>query len=222
MTAIINQVAPQPLIETWVQGHEPPITELVGNVILIEVIQVNCPGCLLHALPKVIDLHDTYSDQGLKVFGIATAFEHYEHNTVNNLERLLQHGEVQGDPLVQLSKAGFLDGNKLPYKIPFSVAMDQLIKTEVTVNEQSINQLIISQIPDFHQQQWSDDRKQAIYQQAEAYLSNKQFSPQTFEMFQLQGTPSSILIDKHGILREVSFGEVNKIENKIQALLSDK
>ena len=220
MTAIINQPAPQPTVDQWVQGAEPPIIELAGNVILIEVIQVNCPGCLLHALPEVIRLHETYAEQNLKVFAIATAFEHYEHNTVNNLERLLQHGEVQGDPLLQLSKAGFLDNDKLPYEIPFSVAMDKLVKNDTEVNEKTINQFILSQIPDFHQQQWSDERKASIYQQAEAYLNNKQYNALTFESYQLQGTPSSILIDKQGILRQVSFGAVNKLENEIKALLS--
>ena len=221
MTAIINQPAPQPLIEQWVQGGEPPIVELAGSVILIEVIQVNCPGCLLHALPEVIRLHETYSERGLKVFAIATAFEHFEHNTVNNLERLLQHGEVQGDPLLQLSKAGFLEDDKLPYSIPFSVATDQLVKSEIEVNVETINQFILSQIPDFHHKQWSDERKSSIYQQAESYLGNKQYNALTFELFQLQGTPSSILIDKQGILKQVSFGAANHLEHDIHALLAE-
>ena len=219
--AVINQPAPQPEIECWVQGHEPAISELAGQVILIEVIQVNCTGCLLHALPEVIRLHQAYAAKGLKVFIIATAFEHFEHNTLNNLQRLLQHGEVIGDPLMQLCKADFLEGNKLPYDIPLSVAMDKLVANEINVSEAAINQFILSQIPDFHQGDFSDERKQAIYQQAETYLLNKQYSALTFEMYQLQGTPSTILIDKKGLLRQVSFGAVNKLEVDIQKLLKE-
>lgn len=220
-TATINKAAPQPKIECWVQGFEPAISELTDQVILIEVIQVNCPGCFVHALPEILRLHEAYESQGLKVFAIATAFEHFEHNTLNNLQRLLQHGELQGDPLFQLDKAGFLDNRKLPYSIPISVAMDKLVKNENDVDETAINQFIVSQIPDFHQKAWNEERKQSVYQQAEAFLKNKQYHALTFEMYQLQGTPSSILIDKKGILRQVSFAAVNKLEADIQQLLNE-
>ena len=43
MVAIINKPAPQPEIECWVQGAEPAIAELAGQVILIEMIQVINP-----------------------------------------------------------------------------------------------------------------------------------------------------------------------------------
>lgn len=220
-TAIINQLAPQPKLECWVQGHEPALREMLGQVILIEVIQVNCTGCFVHALPETIRLHENYADQGLKVFAIATAFEHFEHNTLNNLQRLLQQSELQGDPLAQLTSADFLIEGKLPYTIPFSVAMDALEATEIDVNEASINQFILSQIPDFFQNEWDDDRRQAIYQQAQSYLMNKKYSASTFEMYQLQGTPSTILIDKKGLLRQVSFGAVNKLEADVQKLLNE-
>ena len=221
ITAHINQPAPQPEIECWAQGYEPPIVELTGQVILIEVIQVNCPGCFIHALPETIRLHETYATQGLKIFAIATAFEHFEHNTLNNLQGLLQQGELQGEPLSQLGKAGFLENNRLPYSIPFSVAMDKLVKNEAEVNEKNINQFILSQIPDYHQGTLSSERKQAIYQQAENHLKAKTHNALSFEMYNLQGTPSSILIDKKGILRQVSFGAANKLETDIQQLLNE-
>ncbi|MBE9567943.1 MAG: redoxin domain-containing protein [Proteobacteria bacterium] len=225
MKAIINEIAPQPEIECWVQGGEPALSELRGQVILIEVIQVNCPGCFIHALPEVMHLHENYASQGLKVFAIATAFEHYHHNTLNNLQRLLQHGELIGDPLFQLGKADFLDESsgvqKLPYTIPFSVAMDKLVKNENLVDKAAIEQFVLSQIPDFHEKNWDKARQQAIYQQAKAYLNNKRYHALTFEMYQLQGTPSSILIDKKGILRQISFGVANTLEADIRILLDE-
>ncbi len=220
--AVLNKPAPQPEIECWVQGHEPAISELTGQVILIEVIQVNCTGCIVHALPEAISLHERYASQGLKVFAIATAFEHFEHNTLNMLQRLLSSGELQGDPLFQLNKAGFLEDNKLPYSIPFSVAMDKLVKNKTSVNEEAIKQFILSQIPDFFQGTLSEKDKQSIYQQAESYLNTKTYNALTFETYQLQGTPSSILIDKKGILRQVSFAAVNQLEENIKALLKEE
>ena len=220
-TAIIGKPAPQPEIDSWAQGHEPQINELVDQVVLIEVIQVNCPGCFIHALPEAIRLHEAYQSQGLKVFAIATAFEHFEHNTLNNLQRLLQYGEMQGDPLAQLNDANFLDDNKLPYTIPFSVAMDKLVKNDIAATEEVIEQFVLCQIPDFHQGKFSEKRKQEIYQRASSHLNDKVYNALTFEMYQLQGTPSSILIDKNGILRQVAFGAVNKLETEIKQLLSE-
>ena len=222
MSAIIGMPAPQPEIECWVQGQEPDINELTGQVILIEVIQVNCTGCFVYALPEAIRLHENYKSQGLKVFAIATAFENFEHNTLNNLERLLQHGELQGDPLDQLVDADFLEDNKLPYSIPFSVAMDKLVKNEEAATEQAIEQFILSQIPDFHQGKFSESRKQEIYQRAKSHLNAKTFNALTFEMYKLQGTPSNILIDKKGNLRQVSFGTDDNLERQIQNLLDEE
>lgn len=218
---MLNKPAPQPEIECWVQGSESDISELSGQVILIEVIQVNCPGCFAHALPETIRLHETYASQGLKIFVIATAFEHFENNTLDNLQRLLNDGELQGDPLHQLDKAGYLENGKLPYAIPFSVAMDKLVKNNTELNEKEVNRFILSQIPDFFQGELSEERRQAIYKQAEDYLKTKKYSAATFEMYGLQGTPSSILIDKKGLLRQVSFGAVNKLETDIQQLLEE-
>jgi hypothetical protein len=219
--ATINAPAPQPEIECWAQGDEPSINELANHVILIEVIQVNCPGCFIHALPEAIRLHETYQSQGLKVFAIATAFEHFEYNTLNNLERLLQHGELYGDPLTQLNDANFLEDNKLPYTIPFSVAMDKLVENTETATQEAVEEFTLSQIPDFHNGKFSDERKQEIYQRARSHLNGKKFSALTFEMYQLQGTPSSILIDKKGILRNVAFGAVNQLQTDIERFLNE-
>ena len=79
----------------------------------------------------------------------------------------------------------------------------------------------MSQIPDFFDDQLSEERKQRIYQQAENYLKAKTYSALTFEMYQLQGTPSSILIDKKGILKRVSFAINNNLETDIQTLLDE-
>lgn len=220
-TATIGEPAPQPKIECWVQGSEPPINKLTDQVILIEVIQVNCPGCFIHALPEAIRLHETYQSEGLKVFAIATAFEHFEYNTLNRLERLLQHGELHGDPFTQLNDANFLENDKLPYSIPFSVAMDKLVENTKAATQEAIEEFTLSQIPDFHNGKFSDERKQEIYRRAESHLNAKKFSALTFEMYRLQGTPSSILIDKKGFLRRVAFGAVNQLQAKIERLLNE-
>ena len=51
---------------------------------------------------------------------------------------------------------------------------------------------------------------------------SKEFSAETFEMYSLQGTPSSILVDRKGILRDISFGQNGLLESKIQTLLNEQ
>ena len=43
----------------------------------------------------------------------------------------------------------------------------------------------------------------------------------SFEKFQLRGTPSTILVDRNGILRDVSFGQTGHLESMIDELLQE-
>lgn len=54
------------------------------------------------------------------------------------------------------------------------------------------------------------------------YVKSKVHSPRSFEMYKLQGTPSTVIIDKEGILRHVLIGQQPHgfIENEIQKLLN--
>jgi hypothetical protein len=51
---------------------------LEGNVVVIEVFQVNCPGCFLYGIPQAISIYEKYKDKNVKVLGVATAFEDYD------------------------------------------------------------------------------------------------------------------------------------------------
>lgn len=216
-SAIIGKPAPYIQVENWVQGEPVNFSSLSGRVVLVEVFQVNCPGCFVHALPEVLHLHQAYQDNGLTVIGLATAFEDFDKNTLQNLERLVATGELIGEPLQQLGKAGLLHDNRLDYSLPFAIGMDTLIENKAVVDDTAINTFIHSQLPDFSD--WPDVRKQAVFEKARAYLESKTHSPQTFETYQLQGTPSSILVDRDGILRDVSFGYVDHLKPLIIDLL---
>ena len=215
--AIIGKPSPEIQVETWVQGDPVNLSSLSGRVVLIEVFQVNCPGCFVHALPQVLHLHQAYHDQGLTVIGLATAFEDFDKNTLQNLQHLVATGELIGKPLKQLGKAGLLHDNKLDYSLPFAIGMDVLIAIDTEVDDAAINTFIHSQLPDYAG--WPDERKRPVYAKARACLESKTHSAQTFETYQLQGTPSSILVDRDGILREVSFGYVEHLEPLIIDLL---
>ena len=218
--AIIGQPAPDLQLETWAQGTPSNINDHLGKVILIEMFQVNCTGCFVHALPEAIRLHDLFAKDNFIVLGIATAFENFEDNTLDNLKHLIENNEVTGEPLKQLSNTHLLNNNKLDYSIPFAVAMDKLVEYKDEITEEKTLAFIESQIPDF--KNWPKEKQIPIHKQALDYLNSKTHNALTFETYQLQGTPSTILIDKKGILRDVSFGVADHLEAMISKLISEQ
>lgn len=216
--ASIDQKAPDLQLEAWVQGKPSNISDHLGKVVLIEVFQVNCTGCFVHALPEAIRLHELFEQDDFIVLGVATAFENFDVNTLENLKRLIETGEVVGEPSKQLANTDLLKNNKLDYSIPFPVAMDKLVEHKENITEERILTFIESQIPDYPS--WSEERKVPIHKRALDYLNSKTHNALTFETYQLQGTPSTILIDKKGILRDVSFGIADHLEDLIKELIS--
>lgn len=214
---MIGASAPPFELQRWLQGEPIDPAGDSGKVILAEVFQVNCPGCFVHALPEVLELHRRYADQGLAVIGIATAFEDFEHNTEANLEMLLEHGRLQGAPLQQLGKAGLLDGDRLDYRLEFPVAMDAMIETAPDTSPETVRAFILEQLPDFDRM--SEDDRAIVTQRARDYLASRTRLPVTFSRYRLQGTPSSILIDRDGLLHDVGFGWTHHLEPLIQKLL---
>ncbi|MGI0102050.1 MAG: peroxiredoxin family protein [Nitrosotalea sp.] len=220
MIAKIGSKAPNLGVSKWVQGLPTNIDKEKDNVVLVEVFQVNCPGCFLHAIPQAIDIYNKYRKDGVTVLGISTAFEDFDKNTVDNLELLLTKGETVGETLKALEQYGQLaDGKKLPYKIPFPVGMDLLKKEGDPISQEKINEIIEANVPGFDS--YNDHQKSDIIERVKQYLKNKEYSAQTFEQYALRGTPSSILIDKKGILRDVAFGQNDLLEENIKKLLKE-
>lgn len=218
MKANIGEPAPALIVSEWLQGPASNLDALHGQVVLVEVFQVNCPGCFLYALPEAIELYQKYHQHGLAVLGVATAFEDFDKNTVDNVRLLLDTGMVIGETYNSLSKQGLLqDGKYYPLKIPFPVAMDSLIKNEAEVTEDTIMGFIRDTLPGYDN--YADNQKKFVIQQVWQYLHNKIFIAETFERYRLQGTPSSILIDREGILRDVNFGQNENLEEKVLDLL---
>ena len=74
MVAKIGAKAPNLGVSKWVQGLPTNIDKEKDNVILVEVFQVNCPGCFIYGIPQAIDIYQKYRKEGVTVLGIATAF----------------------------------------------------------------------------------------------------------------------------------------------------
>ena len=97
--------------------------------------------------------------------------------------------------------------------------MDSLVKEGGEPSMEKMTAFINQQIPNFESQH--DDYKNQIYARVKEYYKSKEFTAETFEMYSLQGTPSTILVDRKGILRDVSFGSTANLESMVQKLLNE-
>jgi hypothetical protein len=223
MVVPVGSKAPNLKVSEWVQGKPTNIENenKNGNIVLIEVFQVNCPGCFIYGIPDAIDIYNKYADKGVTVIGLATAFEDYDLNTLDNLKLLLKTGEVIGETKKALSQYGHLaDGNKLPYRIPYPVAMDSVVKVgKSQQNNDKVMDFIEANVPDFRT--YTENDRKLLVERVKKYLSTKQYSAETFEQYSLRGTPSTILIDKKGILRHTTFGANGFLEGYLQDLLKE-
>jgi peroxiredoxin len=221
MAVRIGNKAPNLKVSEWVQGKPTNIDKEINNVILIEVFQVNCPGCFIYGIPDAIEIYRNYNKRNVTVLGIATAFEDFDKNTLDNLKLLLLTGEVIGETRNALSQYGqLIEGNKLPYKIPFPIAMDSLKKESNVLTEGTVMDFIERNVTDFRS--YSESDKIVLINRVRQYLEGKQYSAETFEEYGLRGTPSSILIDKNGIVRQINFGANGSLDDKIKDLVKEQ
>ncbi len=206
-------------VDTWVQNGPVDIVSLVGSVVLIEVFQVNCPGCFIYSLPRAIQLHETFHNKGLVVIGLATAFEDYDKNTLENLQLLADTGEVIGETYKALGQHGLLvEDNKLQWRLPFAVGMDRVTPETEPVTDEKVLSYTRQFLPEF--ENLIDEQKKAVLAQVKQYMGQKTMRAETFERFALQGTPSCILFDREGQLKDVSFGQVEHKQAMVEQCLA--
>ena len=217
--AQIGQKAPLLAVSEWVQGGPVNLDGLLGRVVLVEVFQVNCPGCFIYALPEACKLLRRYADMGLTVLGLATAFEDFNKNTSENLRRLVGQHEVIGETFKALNQRGLLDNGRLSYRIPFPLAMDVLTRRMTDVNDDEVFSFIQGRLPGFDF--YPDDHRQQVIKQVRSYLETQCYRAETFERFELRGTPSHIVVDKAGVLRGCEFGAFPELEGQLFKLLRD-
>ncbi|WP_150049224.1 thioredoxin domain-containing protein [Methylomonas rhizoryzae] len=210
--ALIGRVAPPLEIAEWLQDGPLALSELTGNVVLLAVFQVNCPGCFLHCLPKVESLHQSYHKRGLRVLGLATAFEDFDKNTTDNLRKLLQEGRVIGETEKILSRYGLLQNGIWPHSLTFPVAMDKLTPRAGGNLEAEINRLHGFAAP-------SELEREILRNRLRAYWAHRPYRPETFDRYGLQGTPSYVLIARGGMVHASRFGAYEELESDLTGLL---
>ncbi len=211
-----GSIAPNLIVSRWAQGQPTNLDKLRGRIVVVEVFQVNCPGCFLYGLPEVIEIHSKYGSN-VTVLGLATAFEDFDKNTDENLDKLLTRGEVIGETLHGLQSHGWVNGNILRYKIPFPVAMDTLKKPAQENFQNQVEFIIDRDISNFERLSYGEQTR--IRESIHKYLTDREWMPQTFELYNMSGTPTTLIIDQNGILRHKIFGQYGKIEKMVKQLL---
>ena len=220
VTVKAGSPAPELKVSEWVQGGPISLKDYQGKVIVVEVFQVNCPGCFVYGIPEAIDTFQKYKNNDVVVLGLATAFEDFEKNTLENLKLLLNEKKVIGETLITLTyQSKLLNDGKLSYSIPFPVGMDMLVKEKLPIEERRIMEFVNANVPDFDLYHQKD--KEQIISRVKSYLETKPYSPLTFEEYSLRGTPSTMFIDKKGILREMTFGSTGLMATTVEKLLSE-
>ena len=216
----INEPAPDLNIAEWVQGKSSNISQEKGKNIAIKVFQVNCPGCFITGFPEFLESYGKFKNQPILFWGLATAFEQFQWNTLDNLKKLIYQGEVVGDALYALKNQGMLEDNYLSYKLPFPIAWDKISPADPLISEKSAKKMIDRDFPNFSQLPVSTQKQ--INDQVMTYYKDKKYTAETFENYQLRGTPSTILIDKSGKLRGNWFGSGFGLETEIEKLLNEE
>ena len=220
MNVKIGEKAPNLKVSRWVQGLPTNFDKEKDHIVLVEVFQVNCPGCFLYGIPEAINIYNKYHSEGVTVLGLATAFEDFDKNTLENLKLFAETGEVIGETKEALSMYGQLkEGNKAPFKIPFPLGMDNLTKVSGEATNEQVMSFIYSQLPNFDSE--PEDYRTQIIQRVKDHFRSKEYSAETFEKFALRGTPSTILVDRKGILRDVSFGQSAHLDAMIRKLIAE-
>ncbi len=205
-------------VKEWVSGPPTNISDELGRPILVEVFQVNCPGCFTHGIPEILKIRDKFIGSPLLIFGLATAFEDFHLNNLENLKKLIVSGEVVGETLKILSANGLLNNNRLNYSIPFPVAFDNVVPYHPSDYLSEAREFVKKDFPQFDS--FPTKNQKLILDQCMTYLKQKKFAAKTFEAYDLKGTPSTLLIDSKGILRGKWFGSGYGLEKEVEKLLS--
>jgi hypothetical protein len=169
----------------------------LGELNLIFVFQVNCPGCFIYGFPQAERLHQRYISQGLKVLGLSTAFEDFDYNTAENVELLLSERRLIGATKRALGDVYYTDS------ISFPIASDRLTTGSKISTPENI-ELLCQRLADY--ENMNANNKAQLHQKVAFHLSQYSRTSATFALNFLEGTPSFVLCDRNLEILDRWFG----------------
>jgi len=85
-----GMLAPELATSQWLNASEPQTLAMHrGKVIVVEVFQMLCPGCVSHSLPQAQRVCQTFSRDDVVVLGLHSVFEHHDAMTLVALKAFL-------------------------------------------------------------------------------------------------------------------------------------
>lgn len=173
---------------------------------LVMVFQVNCPGCLLHALPLLERISVKYP--ALNCFALSTAFEDYYLNTEANTRRLLDESFMTQAPARHFLRLGI---KSWPYQINCPVVMDWFVGSD------RFERLSTEALSLLDEESMSPELKRRVSTHFKERVASEFRRGRTFMNNDLQGTPSWIIFDDEMQIRQQWFG--NKPEEWVIDLI---
>ncbi|MHA2789601.1 peroxiredoxin family protein [Corynebacterium sp. S7] len=131
-------------VQEWLNTPDDRAPDFEGKVVLIEVFQMLCPGCVNHAIPQAKKVHKMVDGAQLQVIGLHSVFEHHE---------------VMGPEALKVFCSEF--------GVDFPVAIDLPREGRVI--------------------------------------------PATMKKYRLEGTPTTMLVDRQGRVRQTHFGQIDDL-----------
>ena len=153
-----GEAAPELSVSSWLNTDKLiMLSDLRGQVVLLEAFQMLCPACVFRSLPQASSLAEIFKEEDFQVIGIHSVFEHHEVMTKEALEVFSSE-----------------------YRLRFPIGIDR--------------------------------------------YSSGNLVPQTMIDYQMQGTPTAVLIDKSGNIRASHMGHVAEevISAQIGYLLAEQ
>lgn len=98
-TSQIYPAAPELMVSQWFNTKTPiSLQSLLGNIVVIEVFQMLCRGCVSQGLPQAQKIVDLFPADEVSVLGLHSVFEHHAAMTPVSLRAFI-HEYKLGFPI---------------------------------------------------------------------------------------------------------------------------
>ena len=89
-----DQMAPEWIIEQWLNSDPLSLVSLRGRVIVAGAFQMLCPGCVSELIPQLRQAHALFKSANVTVLGLHTVFEHHDAMGPVSLKAFLHENRI--------------------------------------------------------------------------------------------------------------------------------
>jgi hypothetical protein len=186
----------------WLQGSP---ADLGSEIQLGLLIQPNCPGCHMYALPLANDLYAS-KERDFDIYCVSTAFEDFKYNTIESAQALVQDGRLVGASKQRLGKAA----PSIP-TMPF--AYDTIV--EKADAPESLLQMALDATKENAREELGADLQTRLTEAALARFGTEVLPlkiAHTFYAVKAMGTPTWFVHTKGGDILDCKFGHKTQDE----------